>query len=253
MTTPAPAWSAPTTAGLHAESAVPVLVDPFQHSGQLPDIISQAPRSARGFRARMYSTTPPGPPTDIGPGGKALAGEHAHPGTVDDRAVWGSQVQAGNPGHTRDDLSATPEQIANTPAGVNLVTPQNSPTRIRVGTTGADNTRAATMSRWLFGRPFDQYISQTLGQTDKIPSAAPRASLPISYTTDIPGGIPAPGGRWRAAGMEPIGIQPNSIRVLPRAWDALLVNNPDHGVGNDGGTDASVYHQSTLRARGWKA
>ena len=252
MTTPAPAWQAPTTAGLHAESAIPPLVDPFQHSGQLPDIISQAPRAVRGFRARMYSTAAPGPATDVGPAGGALAVEHSHPGTVDDRAVFGSWDQAGNPGHMLDEFSQIPEQILNTPAGPNIIDAQPAPVRQRQGFTGDDNTRAATMSRWLFGRPFDQQIAQRLGVIDKTPSGAPHASLPLMYSEDIAGGIPSPGGRWRARGMEGVYIQPNSARILPRAWDALLVNNPDHGAGNDGGPDVSVQAQVSARARGWK-
>lgn len=247
MTTAAPAWAAPTAPQQHRQDATAV-PDAYRDAPAMPDIVSQAPREVRGWRARVYSTaaaTPVEPATEST--GDQLAAAHARPGHPDpnDRELWDAGAQAGNP-VTPPQLAAIPTQLVNDPAGVNVVTPTPAPVRPRQGFTGDDNTREAKRPFWSFLRAFDQWAARHPGGMDKHAEPAPTASTPRTFSHDVIGAVPSPGGGVAAPGMTPSGTQPNSVRLLPRAWDTLLVND---GAGQ---ADVSAAVSSTQRARGWR-
>lgn len=247
MTTAAPAWQAPTRPQDHAADAH--ATDEYRDAPAMPAVISGAPREVRGWRARIYaaaSATPVEPATEAT--GDQLAAAHARPGHPDPNAreLWDAPAQAGNPGHVREDQAPAPELLSNTPAGANVVAVAALPIRPRAGSTGADNTREATQSRWLFLRPFDQWAAHHPGSIDKHPSENPTAATPPTFAQAVAGLIPSPGGGASAPGMDPLGQQRNSVRLLPRAWDAQLVND-GHGQ-----PDASAVAASAARSRGWR-
>lgn len=246
MTTAAPAWAAPTTPQQHRQDAT--VPDAYRDAPAMPDIVSQAPREARGWRARVYSTAaavPVEPATEST--GDQLAAAHARPGHPDpnDRELWDAGAQAGYP-VTPPEQAAMATQLVNDPAGLNVVTPAPAPVRPRQGFTGDDNTREAKRPFWSFLRPFDKWAAEHPGGVDKHPEAGPTASIPPTYAYDVVGGVPAPGGGVASPGVTPAGTQPNSVRLLPRAWDTLLVND---GAGQG---DVSAAVSSSLRARGWR-
>ena len=246
MTTAAPAWQAPTAPQTHSPSAT--VVESPTVEPAMPAVVSLASREVRGWRARVYAdATPPREiPTEVD--GDKLAAGHARPGHPDPNAreLWDAPAQAGNPGHVREDQQPAPELLANTPAGANVVTPAPAPVRPRAGFTGEDNTREAKGWRWLFLRPFDQWAAEHPGSLDKLPSAGPLASRPPTFVEAVSGAVPAPGGGFSAPGMTPVGGERNSVRLLPRAWDAAVVND---GAGQQ---DATAARSSSARARGWR-
>lgn len=120
--------------------------------------------------------------------------------------------------------------------------------RPRAGSTGDDDYRPAR--RWMQpggDRPFDKGMGQgggtLVGNRHLIPP--PLASTTLYYPDDVSGAVPAPGGGWMAPGMQPVGIQRNTVRLVPRAWDELL-GNADSGDGS-----AEVSH--SYRSKAWKA
>ena len=178
----------------------------------------------------------------------AVPAVHVGPGDPDARALYGNPQQAGNPGHAPDAFAPQAEAIHNEQHGANVIDSQTAPARARQGFTGEDNTRAAVQGRWLFGRLFDQWAEQRLGAVDKAPAAHLTAARPPTFGEDVAGGLPSPGGRWRARGMEGVGIQPNSVRLLPRPWDEQLVNDGSAVPG----IDQAAVAGSAARARGWR-
>jgi hypothetical protein len=71
-------------------------------------------------------------------------------------------------------------------------------------------------------RPFDKGMAEHPGQLEKAYMSAPLATT-SKHLTDLPDAEPFAGG---STGTQVAGVGPgrNSFRIMPRPWDALLVN-----------------------------
>lgn len=165
-----------------------------------------------------------------------LLAEHMQPGPVDDRR--GRQTMQA----TSRDLEAQDELRANTLLPVSFAA-TNAPDRTRGGSTGYDAARPAATRRNIFLRAFDQWAGDLPGT--KASFQSPIASLGLVQPDDVAGALPtANSGRGdRKAG---IGIQPNTYRLIPRAWDENLV------VGDDSAGNAFAAVAAQQRS-GWRA
>lgn len=117
------------------------------------------------------------------------------------------------------DYAASPEHPVNVRDLVDM-NPEPAPARNRQGFTGEDPTRAARFQPTYFLRPFDQAIAHH-GVT-KASQPNPLAARPPERSR-LAGGRPSPSGST-GTGMEPVGPQPNTRRVVPGAWDVNLTN-----------------------------
>jgi hypothetical protein len=119
------------------------------------------------------------------------------------------------------------------------------PQRTKAGGTSADDYRPAR--RWTQTpsmRPFDKNgLSYPNNGRHSLPS--PLAGTPLFYPEAVRNGLPSPAGHNSAPGMSPIGVQQNTARLLPRAWDELLQNT--------NGGDAGAAVESSYRNHSWKA
>lgn len=117
--------------------------------------------------------------------------------------------------------------------------------RPKAGGTSVDDYRPAR--RWVQTpsmRPFDKNgLSYGMRGRHSLPS--PLASTPLFYAERVKGGVPSPAGHGAAPGMQGIGVQRNTARLIPQPWDQTLV---DAGSG-----DASANIQAGYRSRQWKA
>lgn len=119
------------------------------------------------------------------------------------------------------------------------------PQRPRAGGTSDDDYRLAR--RWTqtpSARPFDKNGLSYPG-TGRHTLPAPLASTPLFYPSAVKDAVPSPGGHTPAPGMRPVGVQRNTARLLPQAWDTTYVNA---GTGTGGARVGQGY-----RARAWKA
>jgi hypothetical protein len=117
--------------------------------------------------------------------------------------------------------------------------------RPRAGGTSADDYRPAR--RWTQPpsmRPFDKN-GLRYGMLGRHSLPGPLASTPLFYPADVANGLPTAGGHFAAPGMNGVGIQKNTVRMVPQAWDQALIS-PTSG-------DQSAQIQSSYRARAWKA
>jgi hypothetical protein len=182
------------------------------------------PRAGNRWRAGVTLAPAPGPGTDSDPA--AFVSDHSGVGTADQRRVYdsGSQGQAGYPLPKAEGFYPSPEQLINEQLP-EVISPNAAPARNRAGSTGEDPTRTSRLPLWLFSRPFDKWASERLGSAgvEKFEQASPLASVPVQDTGDVANAYPSAGGRWAAGRMNPVGIIPNSFRLIPRPWDELLV------------------------------
>jgi len=227
--------------GAHTAAATPAVVEVF--GDELPNTSHYAPRAARSYRGRQSFAPPQGPATAESHG--SLPSAHVGYGSPDPRGVWGGT--AGHTGPTDERLRPAEEVNLQQQAVPVVAHAEGPPMEFRAGGGGKDNTRSSRFALALFARPFDQWASYGPSATPKIPSASPLASRPLSYAESVRGALPAPGGGG-PTGMEAVGGQPNSVRLLPRAWDVALVNN---------GTAAPVADRNggqvtSQRAAGWR-
>jgi hypothetical protein len=212
------------------------------------DQITQEPRDtvlpgyAHRWRAPgTMAATPAGPMSDdMG----AVPARHTGTGSPDPRRVWdsGPMGAAGYPLPKNEAFYPEPETLIQQRIPV-VIGGQHAPARVRGGSTGDDATRTSILPLWLFFRRME-VAEPSFGSTgvSKIEEASPLASVPILDTHDVHGGVPSAGG-WRAAsGMRPSGIQPNTVRLIPRSWDELAII-----------TATNPTPETTRRANGWKA
>lgn len=140
---------------------------------------------------------------------------------------------------TSRDLEPFTEHVSNTLRPVEFAATA-APERTRGGLNGYDEPRAAATRRFLFGRPFDQTIGQSLGV--KVMQPSPIADRGLQQPDDAAGALPVANSARgdRKAG---IGSQPNTFRLIPRPWDENLVTQ-DPG---------SVSASAAQHAAGWRA
>lgn len=215
-------------------SSAPGAVEPLAHLGVEPPKAMTAvdftggdfdhvaarpapPSSARTWRAPITS---PDPATNanvsLSDREHTAAGAHLSPGAPDPqrgRNAGGMSL--------RPDLDPMPEHPTNVrrPVVVNL---EPAPVRPRQGFTGEDPARAAGYQVVTFVRPFDQAIAHHPGSVPKAGQANPLAARPPERKRLI-GGRPSASGS-SPTGMEPVGLQPNTVRTVPGPWDNKLTN-----------------------------
>lgn len=193
---------------------------------EMPDEVLYAPREARSWRPRQSLTgVVSGAPFTGDDAANTTYAEHGGVGTPDPRRRYDTGTPA-YPGAPSESLRpGPPEEFANYRAPVSTPGSNGVPDRPRAGSTGADPARPAEMPHWQSSRPFDQWAAQHMSGLDKIPEAPPTAGTPIWQGDATAGAVPYPGGTGDPVrGMTGVGIQPNSVRFLPRAWDEQLVN-----------------------------
>ena len=239
------------------------------------------PRDARSYRGRGWGSlstvvaggpgsiaTPDGSTTDQGLATlPAHTGEttspHAPGGHVSPAAPWSGVVASPDPrrqfGIPGVDPAGMPYTIDPTiyPAAsyernlqivvaggppIDLVPFDVSTMQISAGKTGRDNFRTARRWTATFNRPYGHWLAQHDANKHAMPD--PLANTPLSYGQDIPNAIPSPGGRFAAAGMQGIGRDPQTARMVPQPWDAGTVTA-------DGG-QASAAVGTSRRLRGWR-
>jgi hypothetical protein len=208
----------------HGANALPPGVDPERDD--TPESVNYAPREARSWRLTPRLASAAGPATDGQQGG--YVAPHTTAGSPDPRAQWGGTAGATGP---TESLRPSPESLANTREyeAVNAQAPIDRP---RAGSIGTDPARPAWMPRWLFWRPFDAWAAYGVPAVDKIPSASPVASQPLTYADPLHDAYPTAGGSTAEGRMEGIGPQPNTVRWLPGQWDAAVTQtNVDNGTG----------------------
>jgi hypothetical protein len=193
--------------------------------------------SIRGFRAGSRSTLPVASAVDATKGQRAQ--EHQTHGTQDTRRGASTILP---------DTPLQPVTYRNALDPVVMTRLEAPPERPRQGWTGADPTRTATQRRPLFMRGFDKLIADHPIGTLKVEHASPLAARPHTGLSDVAHPMPSPGG---STGTQAAGVGPgrNSFRIMPRAWDSLLVNNPVPAAGT-----ADVAQQATAAqaARSWR-
>lgn len=169
-----------------------------------------------------------------------------------------SHSERGNPDPRRGDFTALPtpgqEPIPihyDNSLSLVVVDPRQAPERPRQGFTGADPARPATFRRPLMLRLFDKLMSDHGAGGDKVALGSPHAFIDRQSLGDLAGGQPSAAG---SAGTqrEGIGPQPNTFRVLPDQWDALLVNTGGPAVSASNPDPAYTAAASTTASR-WRA
>jgi hypothetical protein len=241
---------AETVPGAHAPNALPPEVsarlDALDDTPDEPALPPMPP--GRSWRARPTATV--GPPKTGTDTAGAVPELHTVPGPADPRRQWNASAPAGYPLPKNESLNAQAEEQANVRPAVEML-PQSAPARPRGGSTGEDPARTATLPLWTFRRWFDKLISEhPIGQITKIAFASPIASRPIQHDAEVPHGVVSPTGGGSRTYTDPVGVQPNTWRLLPRPWDEYLVNNP---APTPGVPDGSATYASQQRSRGWRA
>lgn len=191
--------------------------------------------ASRNWRARPAQLDGQ-PGIALGTDQTTRANEHAHAGQPDPRRT--ETALGGNPSAPElASLSPSPETPHNDRDAVAL-RPEAAPARARQGFTGEDPARAAQSQRAWFLRPFDQWAARHPGTVEKVSMDNPTAARPPERGR-LRGALPSPSGA-EGTGMEAVGAQPNTFRLLPRRWDEQIVNT---------GPEAAP---ASARARGWR-
>lgn len=197
------------------------------------------PRILRGFRAPAVAQTDP----DIALGDKQSnrAAAHASKGSPDPRRT--ETALSGHQSGESSRFKPMDEHYVNVRENV-TIEPEAAPTRPRAGWTGDDNTRTARFQHAHVMRPFDKGIAEHPGAVTKAGQPAPLAARPPERDALV-GGLPSPmgSGSSKRAG---IGVQPNSFRLMPRAWDALAINTggPAVSASNPDPAQAAASHSA---------
>lgn len=176
---------------------------------------SSAPRgSVRSFRATSRGDAAPDT-IALHDGKAARVGEHSTAGEVDARRGMTTVLP-----EAKDELAAS--TFANDAALLTFV-PEAPPERPRQGFTGADPARPAWYRRPLFIRPFDKAMTDHPISVLKVEMDGPLASRPKDQLADVGSSQPYAGG---STGTQHVGVGPsrNSFRIMPKAWDTLLVD-----------------------------
>jgi hypothetical protein len=204
---------------------------------------SDAPAgSLRGFRASSAGRPAPTDVAAVDDDKHAHAGLHSRTGSADprrDRTTVLSDDRMG-PMVERYDNSRNEVVIAH----------EAPPERPRQGFTGADPARAAQYVRPVMIRPFDKAIAEHPGAVLKVEQAGPLAARPKELA-DLSGGQPFAGGSTGTQ-REGIGPRPNSFRIMPKAWDALLVNTGGPAA-TDTNPDPAATAAAAQASRSWRA
>lgn len=171
--------------------------------------------SLRGFRAmftRGDAAPDDVPSVDDNKGQRAQA--HTARGSADDRRGATTILPD-------EQFAAMPRSFDSVRHEV-VITPEAPPARPRLGWTGEDNTRAAQYTRPILMRQFDKGIADHPQKVLKAEFDSPTAQA-SKQLGDIVGGQPFAGG---STGTQRAGIGPgrNSFRIMPKAWDTLLVD-----------------------------
>jgi hypothetical protein len=218
------------------EAHAATFVLPTDHANEVRDetpgtFVTYSPRAARSWRAvpTIGAKVVPGYNGDQ----QAFTAEHMSTGRPDPRRVYDHPAGGGYPQPSTEMLRPGAETLTNEPG---------RPVPVGGGTT-ADPARPARRGLWQFARLFDQWASQNMAHVDKIEMAAPTAAMPITQTDTTGGAVPYPGGGQAPVGrMSPVGIQPNSMRLVPSSWDENLINTQP----------STMATPSARRARGWR-
>lgn len=133
----------------------------------------------------------------------------------------------------------------------NTFAPEAPPERPKAGFTGADPTRPAMRLRPLLMRWFDKGIAEHPGPVVKVEQAGPLAGRPRAGLSDVAGGQAFAGGSTGTQ-SEGIGLRPNSFRIMPKAWDALLVDTGGPAV-SDTNPDPAYTAAQAQRSRSFRA
>jgi hypothetical protein len=228
--------------GLHDNGAAPAISGTLDLDGtEYGETGSYAPAgSVRSFRlsssGQSGATSATGP--DLDADKHERADDHAGHGRPDPRRDRDTTVAPGDTTAYRNQRTAV------------VLTPEDPPARARQGWTGADPTRIAQALRPIVQRPFDKGIADhpRALRTDQ---PSPLASRPRMGLGDVSGGQPFAGGQTgtQTAGVGP---QPNSFRILPQAWDALLVNTGGAAV-SESDPDPAYTAAAAQAGRRWRA
>lgn len=189
--------------------------------------------SGRSFRAGHQA--PQAAPIALSDPMGRRAAEHLDRGAPDRRRQ--DKELSGHPSGESARFAPVPVEYVNERVPVTIA-PETAPERPRQGFTGADPTRAAQLQHAHVMRPFDQGIAQHPVDVVKAEQASPRAHV-MPNRGDLAGGFPSASGQTgtQRAG---IGPQPNTFRLMPKPWDALVINtggpaastaNPDPAAG----------------------
>lgn len=176
-----------------------------------------------GSRWRARSTTS----GMVGPGldGSTL-GAHYDNGQPDARRQWQAQAPAGYPEPATDELRAGTEQLSNT-RELSQINAQSAPVRNKAGSTGEDPARPAWIPRWLFNRPWGQWMADGAPSIVKLEQLAPTAGLAYAQHDPTEHGEPSPGGNGITVTGFGVDSAPNTYRLIPRSWDErLTVSDP---------------------------
>jgi len=197
--------------------------------------------SIRSFRAGGSGLPAPDAPA-VEDDKHTRADHHAGHGHADERRGLTTVL--------RDASGAAVEQYNNQRTAV-VLTPEDPPARPRGGFTGADPTRPALMIRPSLIRWFDKAIAEHPGPVLKVEQAGPLAARPKDGLADVSGAQPFAGG---ATGTQREGIGPgrNSFRIMPKPWDALLVDTGGPAVSATNPDPAYTAAVSQAR-RGFRA
>lgn len=150
-------------------------------------------------------------------------------------------------------LSPIPQDASNVRLDVtpNYSGPIGQP---RAGSTSADNTRQSQRQNTFLVRPFDKLISEHPDALGRVMSPPPFAARPRVLATDIGGAFPSAGGHESTVGRGPgslVNAQPNTIRLLPNAWDTNLTNDGGPAASTD--VDPAQTAAARQAAVGWRA
>lgn len=238
MSTAAPPLGAAVPAQ-HMGDRAPASMAVFDLSGAQPDADANlSPVETMRWRAPSVSAAP-GPGSAAGL--PALTAVHMTAGAPDPRHTMTGPV--GLP-FAPDDPGMEPYRTRNVNArALEVIAPQNRPVPNRAGSSGLDPTRPSTDQRVFSQRPFDMWASRHPLAVDKTPQQSPKAGTPI-LPPAVPQAVPSPGGAG-AATVQPVGVLPNTFRLIPDPWDTFYVTAP-----NPDGAAAAVAAQ---RAAGWRA
>lgn len=212
------------TPDAHAATAAPALSGQLDQLGPTPELAGNPTGpSVRSFRAPQMGGSRAADTIALGDPMHERLAEHLTRGGRDTRHT--DEVRSGHPSGESADLAPMDQVYSNARTFV-VLTPEPAPDRPRAGFTGADPTRAAQLARPYMLRPFDKEMADHPGEVVKVEMASPTAARPRLY-----GGVPeGAGGVFVMAGGSTgtdragMGPTPNSYRIMPSAWDRLLVN-----------------------------
>jgi hypothetical protein len=122
-----------------------------------------------------------------------------------------------------------------------------SPDRVRAGVQyDVASTRIAGMPHWFYIRPYDQWaMHHAYGTKGMLKQRL--IGRPILASNELPDTLMAFAGRHYAApaaGMEPLGIVPNTDRQAPQPWDTKLYTPSS--------SDDAIAQVNNVRQRSWR-